>query len=190
MSPVLAIIFFLPLVFTQSCAPDCNIQPGYDISHCDWYLDPSGGLSFLPTGYAKSAHCACRMSEVYPEAKNSSTLKCVRKFLKGSYIFILTLSDAHTSLPKSLIEEMAANKSKGCDEFSCSIAYHNYIQHVWFPIAYEMHVDSFEGCCCPHGVAPKWAWRLIMFDWKIIPNYCSFVAHSIEQFGKCGCQGW
>eukprot|EP01129_Flabellula_baltica_P014917 TRINITY_DN7304_c0_g2_i1.p1 TRINITY_DN7304_c0_g2~~TRINITY_DN7304_c0_g2_i1.p1 ORF type:complete len:192 (-),score=23.05 TRINITY_DN7304_c0_g2_i1:61-636(-) len=169
-----------PIPLSAPCQANCSIGSGYSDKECEWYSDPEGGMSFLPTGYCRAASCACRIEDVIETARNSTALACVRRRLK----------EGHLSLSEDLVEEMRFMKEKYCNSVFCSPKYHTFIQEKFFPLAYQLHVRAFADCCCPHSIAPPLAWRLIMFDWKIIPDYCSFVAHSIEGFGRCGCQGW
>lgn len=166
-----------PLPATASCSNNCTPSSDpVDFSICDWYTSQEQ-LQWLPTAYAKSAHCACLLETVPGRASN--TAKCVRKHL----------IDAHISLNSTLISVMKSWKAEYCTDIMCDPQYLLNIETYFIPIAYVVHVNAYKSCCCPKTPAPYKYWMALMLNYKgIVP--CTAIASMIEANGPCGCENW
>lgn len=165
-----------PLDSIRPCRTGCTPQGRVPIEKCDWYKTPEV-LTYLPTAYASSASCACRL-ETFP-GKNSDSAMCVRS----------TLIKLHDELNPELKKKMIDMKKKHCNDLICSPEYAQWIQDNFVQVAYDLHIQAFRSCCCNSPPAEKFFWRLVMFNWRgVVP--CSLISDMIKWRGSCGCQGW
>ncbi len=166
-----------PLPSTTSCVRNCSAagEP-VDLSICDWYIAPEQ-LTWLPTAYAHSAHCACKLETV--SGRLSNTAMCVRKFLIA----------VHQNMSPDLKATMKSWKSQYCNDFMCDPQYLIQIETQFVPIAYKVHVQAYNNCCCPNNPAPYPYWMALMFNYKGITP-CAAIAGMIEAKGPCGCDYW
>ncbi|MEI6805757.1 MAG: hypothetical protein WCK49_04535 [Myxococcaceae bacterium] len=128
---------------------------------CDWYTN-ANEASWLPTGYAKAASCACSLKGL--AGANSTTARCVRHLVQESH--------------------------KGEFYFSAEQKYSLPDIDTFAEIVHQLHVDAYAQCSCPGSPAPLWAWNLV--SWIGLPTQylCSLEISAIQKYGPCGCDGW
>jgi len=139
--------------------PDCTAGPGIPNSSCSGYVR---NIWWLPVAYVNNATCAC------VETPNTSTAKCVRKFLQ----------DRLAATPMLLKMAAAAQK---VHEISNPSIYQAFVQIALTPRIYQDHVDAYAACCCPSGPADYPAWVGV----TSVPLPCFGVGMAIRHFGSC-----